>query len=305
MAESRRAEPTVDLREHDAGVSTYLANEFPVAVPEWEWCVGYARRLIELAFPATQEVSGDTIKGFDRSCGADRGQFERAIAALDAGAAVAFYGWWPTPETIASAPILGVDVMEVPTPDHKGSTLVDGHAVVLVGYARHQAFPGGGYFVVRDPGATEAASAFGCLPFAYVRTYATALWTGRPELRGTTEAPPADAPGAGAPIDAAEADRRIAGAARCADPRASYTALFFSEDARDVLRAKAICSVCTVKALCLQRALERGEPYGVWGGEFLFDGVVVPVKRGRGRPRATPLPLWVDEVTGEPLEPVA
>jgi WhiB family redox-sensing transcriptional regulator len=297
MAETRRAAPTVDLRNHDDGVSTYLADEFPNVLPAWDWCVGYTRRLIEMSFPASREVSGDTIKGFDRSCGADRNQLDRAIAALDAGSAVAFYGWWPTPETLNHAPILGVELMEVPTPDRKGATLVDGHAVVLVGYARHRAFPGGGYFVVRDP---NAPGRFTGLPFTYVRAYATTLWTGRPELRDS-----ADRPEDGDQLDPVDANRRIASAARCADPRASYTSLFFSEDPRDVLRAKAICSVCTVRQLCLSRALERREPYGVWGGEFLFDGAVVAVKRGRGRPRATPLPLYVDEVTGQPLETVA
>lgn len=287
----------MELLTHDADVSSFLADEFPLSTPAWEWCVGYARRTIEVAFPASRDVSGDTIKGFDRSSGADRGQLARAAAALDGGSPVAFYGWWPTREAQATTPILGIDVMDVPTPDRKGATLVDGHAVVLVGYARHRAFPGGGYFVIRDP---AIGGTFGYLPFTYVRAYAATLWTGRPELRDSIEVPATDGP-----LDSAEADRRIASAARCADPRASYTSLFFSEDPRDVLRAKAICSVCAARDLCLSRALERREPYGVWGGEFLFDGMIVAVKRGRGRPRATPLPLWVDEVTGEPLEPVA
>jgi len=36
---------------------------------------------------------------------------------------------------------------------------------------------------------------------------------------------------------------------------------------------------------CLDGALERREPYGVWGGEIVLEGVVVAHKRGRGRPR--------------------
>ncbi|WP_418607005.1 hypothetical protein [Georgenia sp. SUBG003] len=36
---------------------------------------------------------------------------------------------------------------------------------------------------------------------------------------------------------------------------------------------------------CLAGALERKEPWGVWGGEVFVDGVVVARKRGRGRPR--------------------
>ena len=34
-------------------------------------------------------------------------------------------------------------------------------------------------------------------------------------------------------------------------------------------------------------ALERAEPWGVWGGELFVQGVVVPRKRPRGRPRKT------------------
>jgi WhiB family redox-sensing transcriptional regulator len=48
-------------------------------------------------------------------------------------------------------------------------------------------------------------------------------------------------------------------------------------------------------------ALDRAESFGVWGGELVVDGVIVKVKRGRGRPPKTPRPpLVVDEV---PLPP--
>ena len=33
--------------------------------------------------------------------------------------------------------------------------------------------------------------------------------------------------------------------------------------------------------------MERSEPWGVWGGELFEQGVVVPRKRPRGRPRKT------------------
>jgi WhiB family transcriptional regulator, redox-sensing transcriptional regulator len=92
----------------------------------------------------------------------------------------------------------------------------------------------------------------------------------------------------------------IAKAARCADPRSTYSPLFFSENPAEAARAKAICARCTVRCLCLARALQRGEPFGVWGGEFIVDGEVVAVRRGRGRPRKVALPTTVDEITGEP-----
>jgi WhiB family redox-sensing transcriptional regulator len=35
---------------------------------------------------------------------------------------------------------------------------------------------------------------------------------------------------------------------------------------------------------CLSGALERNEPWGVWGGELLEEGRVCATKRPRGRP---------------------
>jgi WhiB family redox-sensing transcriptional regulator len=61
--------------------------------------------------------------------------------------------------------------------------------------------------------------------------------------------------------------------------------LFFAEDPRDVLRAKALCAGCPVRPTCLADALRRGEPCGVWGGELLDRGAVIAGKRARGRPR--------------------
>ncbi len=61
--------------------------------------------------------------------------------------------------------------------------------------------------------------------------------------------------------------------------------LFFAESPADVERAKELCRGCPVRMQCLAGALERGEPWGVWGGELLLQGVVVPRKRPRGRPR--------------------
>lgn len=60
--------------------------------------------------------------------------------------------------------------------------------------------------------------------------------------------------------------------------------LWFAERTADVERAKAVCRQCPLRVECLEGALERGEPWGVWGGEVFVDGRVVAVKRGRGRP---------------------
>jgi WhiB family transcriptional regulator, redox-sensing transcriptional regulator len=85
--------------------------------------------------------------------------------------------------------------------------------------------------------------------------------------------------------------------ARCSDGNATLTHLFFSDDEFDIARAKAICSKCGLSEACLSGALDRAEPCGVWGGELLVEGVIVAVKRGRGRPPKHPCPvIQVDEV---------
>jgi WhiB family transcriptional regulator, redox-sensing transcriptional regulator len=61
--------------------------------------------------------------------------------------------------------------------------------------------------------------------------------------------------------------------------------LFFAESPQDVEQAKAMCQGCRARLACLTGALERGEPWGVWGGELLMNGAIVPRKRPRGRPR--------------------
>lgn len=61
--------------------------------------------------------------------------------------------------------------------------------------------------------------------------------------------------------------------------------LWFAERPDDVEAAKALCVPCPSREACLAGALERSEPWGVWGGQLILAGVVVPRKRPRGRPR--------------------
>ena len=61
--------------------------------------------------------------------------------------------------------------------------------------------------------------------------------------------------------------------------------LFFAESPQDVEQAKAMCRGCRARLACLAGALERREPWGVWGGELLMSGAIVSHKRPRGRPR--------------------
>jgi WhiB family transcriptional regulator, redox-sensing transcriptional regulator len=79
---------------------------------------------------------------------------------------------------------------------------------------------------------------------------------------------------------------------RLADPE-----LFFAESPADVEAAKALCIDCPIRMECLAGALDRREPWGVWGGELFIQGVVVARKRPRGRPRKHPM--------AEPVMPAA
>jgi len=72
--------------------------------------------------------------------------------------------------------------------------------------------------------------------------------------------------------------------ARCNDNSGSMVGLFFSDELQDIALAKAICAKCPVMAECLEGALERREPWGVWGGQLFLNGHVLTSKRRRGRP---------------------
>ena len=61
--------------------------------------------------------------------------------------------------------------------------------------------------------------------------------------------------------------------------------LWFAETPADLELAKSYCLGCPQRMACLAGALERREPWGVWGGELFEHGAVIPRKRPRGRPR--------------------
>jgi WhiB family redox-sensing transcriptional regulator len=81
-----------------------------------------------------------------------------------------------------------------------------------------------------------------------------------------------------------------AGRAHADIPCLEYdAALWFAESPADVEFAKTLCGGCPVRAQCLAGALDRKEPWGVWGGELFVQGAIVAVKRPRGRPRKSPV----------------
>lgn len=61
--------------------------------------------------------------------------------------------------------------------------------------------------------------------------------------------------------------------------------LWFAERASDLALAQELCAACPLRRECLEGAIQRAEPWGVWGGRILLDGAIIAVKRGRGRPR--------------------
>ena len=116
------------------------------------------------------------------------------------------------------------------------------------------------------------------------------------ELDPDRERPP-DLPG-----DGVADERRGARApvARCADGNGTMAGLFFSDHVVDVARAKAMCALCPLAQQCLDGALEREEPWGVWGGQLLSGGRIIADKRPSGRPPKNPGP----EVLYDEMGPV-
>jgi len=72
--------------------------------------------------------------------------------------------------------------------------------------------------------------------------------------------------------------------AACNDLNATLTGVYFSEELQDIAMAKSICSTCPVIVECLEGAIERHEPWGVWGGQMFINGKILAPKRRRGRP---------------------
>jgi WhiB family redox-sensing transcriptional regulator len=61
--------------------------------------------------------------------------------------------------------------------------------------------------------------------------------------------------------------------------------LWFSEIPAELDQAKRLCARCPIRFECLAGAVLRREPWGVWGGEIVVAGAVVPGTPRRGRPR--------------------
>ena len=89
---------------------------------------------------------------------------------------------------------------------------------------------------------------------------------------------------------ALEVDTSFWSHAACAEGDGAFARLFFSEELQDIAAAKRICAECPVMEQCLEGALARKEPLGVWGGQLFQSGRILQAKRRRGRPPKNPRP---------------
>ena len=125
------------------------------------------------------KLQPDFIKHWDKNNGASAEQIQRAIAYLDGDVPVAVGLLWP--RDFQTNVIEGVDVMKVPAAGNKWDVVLDGHAVALVGYGKHKAFPGGGYFIFRNSwGEGFGDQGYGYIPFEYLTQYANDLLAFKP-----------------------------------------------------------------------------------------------------------------------------
>jgi WhiB family redox-sensing transcriptional regulator len=70
----------------------------------------------------------------------------------------------------------------------------------------------------------------------------------------------------------------------CRTGDGGLTRIFFSEELQDIAKAKSLCAQCPNLLSCLEGAIARHEPWGVWGGQLFLNGKILATKRRRGRP---------------------
>ena len=115
------------------------------------------------------------LKPWDRSIGASEAQLAEAHRQLKANVPVGAGMWWPRNGTFQTTAVAGIEIVRDLGKAPAGS-LVDGHSVVLVGYALHSQVPGGGYFIFRNSGGGGWGDrGYGYLSFDYIRKYANDL----------------------------------------------------------------------------------------------------------------------------------
>ncbi|MEI8081323.1 MAG: WhiB family transcriptional regulator [Actinomycetes bacterium] len=67
--------------------------------------------------------------------------------------------------------------------------------------------------------------------------------------------------------------------------RGSDSDVWFADEQAKIDAAQRLCAQCPLRAECLEGALARREPWGVWGGELFQSGRLVAQRKPKGRPR--------------------
>lgn len=65
--------------------------------------------------------------------------------------------------------------------------------------------------------------------------------------------------------------------------------LWYPHPTTEASTATALCSICPIRLQCLEAALERGEPDGIWGGVLFRNGRQVDPAT---QPGMVPSPAW-------------
>jgi WhiB family redox-sensing transcriptional regulator len=79
--------------------------------------------------------------------------------------------------------------------------------------------------------------------------------------------------------------------------------LWFAEHPADLERAKNLCGGCPIRRQCLSAALDRAEPWGVWGGEIIDGGVRELIKSLDSLPYADYSDFDLDSYEGRRVLP--
>jgi len=115
------------------------------------------------------------VKPWNNTFGASDAQLGDVLKLLKANVPVAVGMWWPQKGKFQTTSVAGVNLIADLGRAPAGA-LVDGHSVVLVGYAQHSQFPGGGYFIFRNSwGPSWGDRGYGYISFQYLSRYANDL----------------------------------------------------------------------------------------------------------------------------------
>ncbi len=123
------------------------------------------------------------IKTWSNTVGASENHINQCISKLDLGLPVAIGAWWPKKDKDKYKIVNGLALLDHSTNEkdygdgkNNNGAMWDGHSVVLVGYKKHNTYPGGGFFIIRNSwGTGYGVNGYGFLSFEYVKNFANDL----------------------------------------------------------------------------------------------------------------------------------